>query len=325
MTAPRFGYTLSSEEHHPTDLVRNATRAEEAGFDFCSISDHFHPWVQAQGHSPFVWSVLGAVATVTSEIDVAVGVTCPIVRVHPAVVAHAAATTGLLFNGRFALGVGTGEALNEHILGHRWPTPEVRLAMLDEAVSVIRQLWTGETVDHHGDFYTLENARLFDAPEQPIPLVVSGFGRAAAELAGQIGDGLWGHGTDSSLVDAYARAGGSGPRYAQLNVCVGPDPAKCRQTVHEVWPNSAIPGQLAQDLPTWTHFEQVANLVSEDDAAASVPCGPEVDGVLTAARSYLDAGFDHVYLHQIGPDQDALFELWSDGLGDALRSLPATT
>ena len=178
-----FGYTLSSEEHGPRDLVRQARRAEEVGFDFLSISDHFHPWVSAQGHSPFVWSVLGAIAQATDRVPVGVGVTCPIQRMHPAVLAQAAATTSLLFEGRFFFGVGTGEALNEHVLGHRWPPAETRRLMLAEAVHVIRQLWTGETIDHHGDFYEVENARLFDPPDQDPPLIVSGFGPNAVELA----------------------------------------------------------------------------------------------------------------------------------------------
>ncbi|MGZ4716797.1 MAG: TIGR03557 family F420-dependent LLM class oxidoreductase [Acidimicrobiales bacterium] len=318
---PRFGYTLSSEEHGPRDLVRNAARAEAAGFDFCSISDHLHPWVTAQGHSPFVWSVLGGIAEATSSIDVVIGVTCPLIRIHPVVVAHAAATTSLLFDDRFSLGVGSGEALNEHVLGHRWPTPEARRAMLAEAVAVMRELFTGETVDNRGDFYTVENARLFDAPERPIPLIVSGFGQASAEMAGQIGDGLWGHGSDPSLVEAFESAGGTGPRYAQLNVCLGADEAECRRVVHEVWPNAAIPGQLSQDLPTWTHFEQAATLVTEDAAVESVPCGPDLGPVIDAARQFADAGYDHVYLHQIGPDQDALLSRWAGDLGAELRSI----
>src|SRR5688572_5949312 len=174
-----YGYTLSSEEHSPRDLVRNAQRAEEVGFEFVSISDHYHPWVSAQGHSPFVWSVLGAVAQATERIDVGVGVTCPIIRIHPAVIAHATATTALLLPDRFVFGVGTGEALNEHILGDRWPRPQVRLAMLEEAVDIIRQLWTGDTVDYEGEFYEVENARLFDPPASPPPIIVSGFGEMA--------------------------------------------------------------------------------------------------------------------------------------------------
>ncbi len=206
-----FGYTLSSEEHGPRELVDLAVRAEESGFDFVSISDHFHPWIEAQGHSPFVWGVLGGIAARTDHVSVATGVTCPLVRIHPALVAQAAATASLLLDGRFSLGVGTGEALNEHILGHRWPPPEVRRDMLVEAVDVMRQLWTGETVDFHGEVYTVENASLFDPPDEPVPVIVSGFGPASAELAGAIGDGFWGHGTDPEQIEHYRPGRREGP------------------------------------------------------------------------------------------------------------------
>jgi len=198
-----FGYTLSSEEHTPSTLVANAVRAEALGFDFASISDHFHPWVTAQGHSAFVWSVLGAIAASTDRMSVGIGVTCPIMRVHPAVVAQAAATTSLLFDGRFFLGLGTGEALNEHIIGRRWPAPGIRREMLDEAVLVISALFTGETIDHRGEFYEVENARLFDPPASDVPLVISGFGPAAAQQAGKIGDGYWGNAPDPELLAAF--------------------------------------------------------------------------------------------------------------------------
>jgi coenzyme F420-dependent glucose-6-phosphate dehydrogenase len=313
-----FGYTLSSEEHPPRDLVNHARRAEEVGFDFVSISDHFHPWVSAQGHSPFVWSVLGAVAASTADLGVGVGVTCPIIRIHPAILAQATATTSLLFEGRFVFGVGTGEALNEHILGHRWPPPDVRLAMLEEAVTVIRNLWTGETVDHRGDFYTIENARLFDAPSQPPPVIVSAFGPKAIELAARIGDGYWGVAPDADAVDQYRGAGGTGPRYAQLNVCWAEDSADARKTVHDVWPNSGIPGQLSQDLPTWTHFEEAAGMVTEEDATGSIPCGPDVEPFIESIRQYLAAGYDHLYFHQIGRDQDGFFRFWTETLHPAL-------
>jgi coenzyme F420-dependent glucose-6-phosphate dehydrogenase len=313
-----FGYTLSSEEHPPPDLVRNAARAEELGFDFVSISDHFHPWVTAQGHSPFVWSVLGAIAASTERLRVGVGVTCPIVRIHPAVLAQATATTSLLFDGRFFWGVGTGEALNEHILGHRWPRPQVRLAMLEEAVDVIRRMWTGETVDHRGDFYEVENARLFDPPAEAPPIVVSAFGPKAIDLAARIGDGYWGTSPQGELIDKYREAGGTGPRYAQIDVCWAPDEASARKTVHEVWPNGGISGQLSQDLPTWTHFEEAAAMVTEDDAVEHVPCGPEVGPIVESVRSYLDAGYDHLYFHQIGPDQEGFLRFWSDELAPAI-------
>jgi coenzyme F420-dependent glucose-6-phosphate dehydrogenase len=319
--AVAFGYTLSSEERTPRELVANARSAEEAGFEFLSISDHFHPWVSAQGHSPFVWSVLGAIAASTEQIPVGIGVTCPTTRIHPAIIAHASATASLLMPGRFFLGVGTGEALNEHVLGHRWPRPEVRLKMLEEAVGIIRDLWTGETVDHRGDFYEVENARLFDPPEEPPPIIVSGFGPMSIELAAKIGDGYWGHSPDGDVIEQFEAQGGTGPKYAQLSMCWARDEAQARRTVHEIWPNAGIPGQLSQDLPTWTHFEQAAELVTEEIATASIPCGPDVEPVLDSVRQFLDAGYDHLYFHQIGPDQEGFLQFWSDTLQPALADL----
>ena len=317
-----FGYTLSSEEHPPSALVANARRAEEAGFDFASISDHYHPWVSAQGHSPFVWSVLGAIATATDNLRVGVGVTCPIMRVHPAVVAQAAATTSLLFGDRFFLGVGTGEALNEHVVGQRWPPPAIRREMLEEAVGILRALFTGETLEHRGVHYEVDNARLFDPPAVRIPIIVSGFGEAAASLAGRIGDGYWGNAPAQELLDAFEHAGGTGPRYAQLNLCWAESADSARRTAHRIWPNTAVSGQLSQDLPTWTHFEQATETVTEPDVTASVPCGPDIAGELRdSVRKYVDAGYDHLYFHQIGEDQEGFFRYWERELRDALTEV----
>jgi G6PDH family F420-dependent oxidoreductase len=316
-----FGFTLSSEEFGPRALVDNARRAEAAGFDFLSISDHFHPWIAEQGHSPFVWSVLGAVAEATERVQVGIGVTCPTIRIHPAVIAHAAATTSLLFGDRFFLGVGTGEALNEHVLGHRWPPYEVRENMLREAVEVIRTMWKGDVVDFHGEFYTVENAQLYDAPETDVPIIVSGFNVNAVEMAAEIGDGLWSHGTDRSLLERYEAAGGTGPRYTQASVCWAADAASARRTVHRVWPNSALPGTLNQDLPTTSHFESAVKLVDEETAVGSTPCGPDVDAYVESVQQFLDAGFDHVYFHQIGPDQEGFLRFWERELQPALRDL----
>ena len=316
-----YGFTLSSEEHPPNDLVEHAMRAEELGFDFVSISDHYHPWTSAQGHSPFVWSVLGAIAAATDQIQVGVGVTCPIMRVHPVILAQATATTSLLFNGRFFWGVGTGEALNEHVVAQRWPRPEIRLEMLDEAIHLIRELWKGETVDYSGKFYETENARVFDAPAAPIPIIVSGFGSSSAELAGLVGDGYWGNSPDRELLDAFEAAGGTGPRYAQLTLCWGETEDVAKKIVHEIWPTAALTGQLSQDLPTWTHFEQATAPLTAEQVTASVPCGPDITGpILDAVDDYLDAGFDHLYFHQVGHDQDGFFEFWQSELQPALRA-----
>ena len=314
-----FGYTLSSEEHPPATLVANAGRAEAVGFEFVSISDHYHPWIGSQGHSPFVWSVLGAIAASTERIAVGVGVSCPIVRIHPAVAAQAVATTSLLFENRFFLGVGTGEALNEHIVGQRWPPPAVRLEMLEESVAIIRALFTGEALEHRGAYYEVDNARLFDPPDAPVPIVVSGFGTEAATLAGRIGDGFWGNAPNRELIDVFEAAGGTGPRFAQLNLCWAESVEAARKTTHEVWPNGAVPGQLSQDLPTWTHFEQAVEIVTEADATKSVPCGPDlVEEVRESVEQYVDAGYDHLYFHQIGGDQEGFLDYWERNLRDAL-------
>ena len=314
-----YGFTLSSEEHPPRDLVDFAAQAEDLGFDFVSLSDHYHPWTTSQGHSPFAWSVLGAIAQATERVQVGVGVTCPIIRIHPAILAQATATTSLLFDGRFVWGVGTGEALNEHIFGARWPRPEIRLEMLEEAVDVIRQLWTGDTVDHRGRYYEVENARVFDPPREPVPVVVSGFGTASAELAGRIGDGFWGTSPEKELLEAFEKAGGKGPRYAQLNLCWAESEDAAKKTVYEVWPNAGVSGQLSQDLPTWTHFEQAAEPLTVDQVTESTPCGPDiVSDVLESVGKYLDAGYDHLYFHQVGRDQQGFFRFWEHELQPAL-------
>jgi coenzyme F420-dependent glucose-6-phosphate dehydrogenase len=319
--AVEYGFALSSEEHGPSALLRAARRAEEVGFDFCSISDHYHPWIEAQGHSPFVWAVLGAIASNTTDIEIGVGVACPTIRIHPAIIAQAAATTSLLAEGRFFLGVGSGEALNEHILGGPWPAPEVRQAMLEEAVEVMRALWTGETVDHRGPHYCVENARLFDPPEALLPVIVSAYGSKAVEVAARIGDGLWTSGPTSRLIDAYLACGGTGFRFGQIHVCYGPDAEACRKVVHDQWPNAAIPGQLPQELPTWSHFEQVAELLDVETASEGISCGPDVEAILEDVQAHLDAGYDRLYFHQVGPDQAAFLDLWERELGDQVRAL----
>jgi len=316
-----FGYTLSSEEHGPSELVDLARRAEDHGFDFASISDHYHPWTSGQGHSPFVWSTLGAIAAATEDIRVGVGVTCPTVRIHPAILAQATATTSLLFEGRFFWGVGSGEALNEHILGDPWPPADIRLEMLEEAVEVVRELWGGETVTHRGTYYEVENAKLFDPPQEPPPIIVSAFGPKATELAARIGDGYWGTSPSGEIIERFEEAGGTGPRYGQMQVCWAEDAAEARESVHRIWPNGGITGQLSQDLPTWTHFEEASQMVTEEMATSSVPCGPDVGPFLDSVRAYLDTGYDHVYFHQIGPDQEGFFRFWESELQRAVRDL----
>ncbi len=309
----KLGYTLSSEEHGPTALVENARRAESVGFDFVSISDHFHPWISQQGNAPFVWSVLGALAEATDDLEVGVGVTCPTVRIHPAIVAQAVATTAAMFDGRFTFGVGTGENLNEHVLGDRWPEHEVRLEMLEEAMTVMEALWEGDTVSHRGTHYTVENARLYTLPAEPPPVVVSAFGPKTARMAAERGDGLWTVGPREAVLEAYEGAGGEGPTYTQLDVCYAETEDEAIDTVYEHWPNTALPGELSQELPTPAHFEQAAEMVEREDVAeGSTVTSPEPGAHLESIREAIDVGYDHVYVHQIGPDQGSFFEFYDE-------------
>jgi G6PDH family F420-dependent oxidoreductase len=302
---PRIGYAMSSEEHRPSDLVRYAVQAEEAGFPFALISDHFHPWISKQGQSPFVWSVIGAIATATERLSLGTGVTCPTIRIHPAIIAHAAATSAAMMPGRFFLGVGTGENLNEHVLGDKWPPYEVRAEMLEEAIDVIRLLWEGGEKSHYGEYYVVENARLYTLPDEPIPIVVAASGSNSAELAGRIGDGFCSTSPKAELVETFQASGGGtdAPRYGQMTICWALDEAEARRTAFEYWPTGAMTGELSQELPTPSHFEQAAQMVTEEKVAESVICGPDPGPILERIREYEVAGFDHVYIHQVGPDQ----------------------
>ena len=320
----KFGYALSSEEHGPSELVRNARRAEDAGFSFALISDHFHPWIDRQGSSPFVWSVLGGVAEATRTLRVGTGVTCPTTRVHPAIVAHAAATVATMLEGRFFLGVGSGESLNEHILGDHWPEIPVRQERLEEAVAVIRRLWTGEMTSHRGSHYTVENARLYTLPDEPPPIMVAAAGPRATELAARIGDGLIGLSPDREAIERFERAGGAGrPRFGQLHVCVAADEAAAMRVAHEWWPNGAVPGDLNAELPLPSHFEAATGTVTPEDVAEQIVCGPDPHAHLEAIREFIEAGFDHVYLHQVGPDQEAFFDLYENEVLPRLQEAPS--
>lgn len=313
----RYGMTLSSEEHPPHRLVELASQAEHHGFDFVSISDHFHPWIGRQGHSPFVWTVLGAIAQATDRLQVAVGVTCPTMRLHPAILAQATATTANLLPDRFVWGVGSGEALNEQILGHPWPAADVRIAMMEEAVEVVRRLWTGDSTTFRGDYFTVEDATIFDPPPGDIPVIVSAFGHLAARAAARCGDGLWTTGT-GGIIDEFRHAGGSGPVYSQLTLCWAESEGKAVEIAHRQWPNTGLPGLLSSDLRTPKHFEQATQLVTPEMIAQSVPCGPDPDKLLKAVDEAIGAGVDHLYFHQIGVDQEGFLGFWDAELRPAL-------
>jgi G6PDH family F420-dependent oxidoreductase len=299
-----IGYTLSCEEFGPRELLGFARQAEEVGFDFLSISDHFHPWVDRQGNSPFVWAVLGGVAEATERIEIGTGVTCPTTRIHPAIVAQAAATAATMLEGRFFLGVGSGENLNEHVLGDRWPETDVRQERLAEAVEVIRLLWEGGLKSHRGRHYTVENARIYTLPDRLPPIIVAAAGPQATELAGQIGDGFFGLVPEREVIKQFERSGGAGkPCYGQIHVCWAEDERAAKSTALQWWPNAVVGGNLNWELPLPSLFEDAAAWATEDDVAESVVCGPDVNRHLDAVREFAEAGYDHIYLHQIGPDQ----------------------
>jgi G6PDH family F420-dependent oxidoreductase len=313
-----FGYFLSCEEFGPKDLVAQAKMAEQAGFTALQISDHFHPWNDEQGQSPFVWSVIGAISEAT-RLPVTTAVTCPTVRIHPAVIAHAAATAAVQLEGRFVLGVGTGEALNEHVLGDHWPPADVRMEMLEEAVEVIRALHRGGDVSYRGRHYVVENARIYTLPPEPVPIYVSGLGPKAARLAGRIGDGFVCTKPSADLVNEFRESGGGErPAQAGLKFCYAPTVQEGRDTVHRLWPNAGLPGELSQVLPTPRHFEQASQLVKPD--MLPMPCGPDSSGYVDAVQSYVEAGFDEVYVTQIGPRQAEFFRFWQREIQPALTA-----
>ena len=322
----KIGYFLSCEEYGPAELLEQARLAHEAGFESLWISDHFHPWNDEQGQSPFVWSMIGAIAQVC-PLPITTAVTCPTIRTHPAIVAHAAATSAVLTEGRFILGVGSGEALNEHVVGARWPDAEIRLAMLEESIEVMRELWRGGFVDHHGEHYTVENARLYTLPEEPPPVYVSGFGPKASALAGRVGDGYVTTSPDKELIDAFRAAGGEGkPVQAGYKVCWGLDDEVCIDTAHRLWANSGLPGELAQILPSPKHFEQASELVTKEAIAGSMAYGNDVERHVEAFRPFADAGVDVVHISQMGGRYDktsaaGFFEFYRDDVLPRLREL----
>jgi G6PDH family F420-dependent oxidoreductase len=316
----KIGCFISSEEWGPKDLIAQAAQAQQAGFEGLWISDHYHPWNDAQGHSGFVWGTIGAIAQAAPGMHVTTAVTCPTMRIHPAVIAQAAATAAVLLDGNFSFGVGSGEALNEHIFGDAWPNADERLEMLEESIEVIRQLWKGGVQSHRGRHYRVEHARIYDLPEAPTPIIVSGFGPKAIELAGRIGDGFATVVPDADAVSQFRSSGGEG-KVVQggVKVCWGADEATALEHVTHLWPNDGLPGELAQILPTPAHFEQASSLVTSEMLGESITHGPDVEKHVATIQAYADAGFDELYVNQIGPDQDAFFAAYRDEVLPRLR------
>ena len=318
----QIGYKLSSEEHRPNDLVRYAAMAEDAGFTFGLISDHYHPWIDRQGQSPFVWCVIGGIAQATTRLRIGTGVTCPTVRMHPAIVAQAAATAAAMLEGRFFLGVGTGENLNEHVVGQGWPETEVRQERLEEAIEIIRLLWRGGNQSHRGRHYTVENARLYTLPETLPPLMIAAGGPKSARVAAALGDGLIGTAPDKEMLATFDEAGGRGkPKIAELTVCWAADERSARRTAHEWWPTAAMASSLSWELPLPKHFQDVATLVTEDAVAETVICGPDVDRHVQAIEKFADAGYGHVCIHQVGPDQQGFLDFYARNVLPRLTNL----
>lgn len=309
----RIGYTMMTEQAGPRQLVDHVVAAEKAGFDFSVTSDHYFPWLAAQGHSPHAWTVLGAAAQATSTIPLMTYVTCPTFRYHPAVVAQKAATLQLLAQGRFRLGLGSGENLNEHVVGGGWPSAQVRLERLEEAIEIIRALFTGENVNHHGEYYDVDNARLWDLPEDLPPIGVAISGSRSANLAGRLADLVIATDPRPELMERFDDAGGAGkPRVGQVPVCFDRDRDAALARAHEQfrwalggWPvNSHLPGPLA--------FDHATAYVRPDDIAEAIPCGDRVEDFVAAVRPYVQAGFTEVALVQVGGEHQEAFLEWAE-------------
>jgi len=317
--AIHYGYKLMAEEHGPRALVENARAAEAAGFEFAGISDHYHPWVVEQGHSPFAWSVLGAIAEATSRLGLLTAVTCPTFRYHPAVIAQAAATTALLARGRFTLGVGSGERLNEHVVGGGWPSVGERQERLEEACEILRMLLRGERDTYRGAYFEVEDAGLWDRPDPPPPVVVAAGGPRAARLAARCADGIVATEPKASLVAAYREAGGRGPRYAEVALCYDTEERRARETAHRSFRWTKLGWKVLPELSGPAAFDQASQSTRPEDLEDAVALGPDVERHLKAIAPYAEAGFDHIVLVQVGPEQERFFEFFESELRPALR------
>ena len=314
----RFGYFLSCEEYSPAELIEQAVAAERAGFDALWISDHFHPWNDEQGQSPFVWGMIGALSQACS-LPVTTAVTCPTTRVHPAIIAQAAATAAVQLHGRFVLGVGTGEALNEHVLGDPWPSEDVRLDMLEEAVELMRQLWSGEVVTVRGEHYDTDTARVYTLPDEPVPVYVSAFGPKALDVAARIGDGFINTNDDADIVRQFKEKSGGKPCHGGVKVAWAETADEGIDHAHRLWANSGLPGELSQVLPSPKHFEQASQLVTRDSTAESIVAGNDIDEHVDQLSSYVEAGYDEVYVANMGPNYLTMIESYGREVLPQLR------
>ncbi len=309
----QLGYTMMTEQAGPKDLVRHVVGAEEVGFDFSVTSDHYFPWLDEMGHSPHAWTVLGAAAQATSRIPLMTYVTCPSFRYHPAVVAQKAATLQILSDGRFTLGLGSGENLNEHVVGAGWPPADVRQEMLEEALHIIRDLFDGEGhTNFRGEHFDVESAKLWDLPETRVPIGVASGGAQASRIAGELADALIATEPKPELIEAFDAAGGAGkPRIAQMPISFGPDKGAAVTRAHTLFRWFGLGWKVNSELPGHSAFDAAAQFVREEDVESSIPCGDDVDAVIGAAKEYADAGFTHLALVQIGGDQQEPYLEWT--------------
>lgn len=317
----QFGYKLMSETTGPRELVRNAKLAEDAGFDFVGLSDHYLPWLESHGHSPFAWSVLGAIAEVTERVGIATGLTCPIIRYHPTIIAQAAATIGVMSEGRFTLALGAGERLNEHVVGFGWPHVDHRHEMLREAVEIMRALWEGELYSHSGEYYEVESARVYDLPEQPVPIVIGISGKKSATLAGELGAGIMAVEADPGAVKDWQAAGGEGARYIELAFAYARTDKEGLDLAHKYSRFGALGWEVLAELPGVTSFEGATKFVKPEDLRDSIPHGPDPEPYIAEAKKAVDAGFDHIVLLGVGPDQAGFIRFFEQTLAPRLRSL----
>ncbi len=310
----QLGYTMMTEQAGPKDLVAHVVAAEEVGFDFAVCSDHYFPWLDEMGHSPHAWTVLGAAAQATSRIPFMTYVTCPTFRYHPAGVAQKAATLQILADGRFTLGVGSGENLNEHVVGAGWPPADIRQEMLVEAVQIISELFDGDGyTNFRGEHFDVESAKLWDLPEQRVPIAIAASGKQSCTIAGELADALVAAEPKAELGEWFDAAGGAGkPRYGQLPVSYDTDRQAAVSRAHRLFRWSGLGWKVNPELPGPSAFDQATSFVREEDIAESIVCGDDVDAVLEQAQSFADAGFTHLSVNQIGGDQQRPFLEWTE-------------
>ncbi|WP_432498919.1 TIGR03557 family F420-dependent LLM class oxidoreductase [Kineococcus auxinigenes] len=317
----RIGYKLATEAFGPKEIIRQAVAAEEAGYDFVEMSDHYHPWLDVQGHSGFTWSLLAAIAAKTERIGLVTGVTCPSVRYHPAIIAQAAATMAIISDGRFTLGVGAGERLNEHVVGRGFPAVAERHERFREALEIIRLLWQGGYRTYEGKHLRLEDARVFDLPQELPVIAVAASGPVSARIAADLGDGLFATEPKGEMVAAWKRHGGSGPAYAEVPMAWAPDEQSAIDAVLEKSRWAVTGWKVMSELPNPVNFDAATQTVSAEDVTAQFAVGPDPAGYLAGAQQYVDAGFDHIVTQNAGPDPDGFLEFFATELAAPLRNL----